>query len=62
MAALKRKEELWAERAHREREREDMRVMIHTSYLNRRREILRDEGNALEPWEVEGQPNLTDIL
>ena len=52
MAALKRKEELWAERAHREREREEMRVMVHTSYLNRRREAVRDEGNTLEPWEV----------
>jgi hypothetical protein len=60
VAALKRKEELWAERT--QREREDMRVMVQTSYLNRRREIVRDEGNALEPWEVEGQPNLADIL
>jgi hypothetical protein len=47
VAALKRKEQLWAERAQREREREDMRVIIHTSYLNRRREVVREEGNAL---------------
>jgi hypothetical protein len=39
-----------------------MRMLVHTSYVNRKKEIVLEEKNEVLPWEVEGQPNFTDIL
>ena len=38
-------------------------MMVHTSYVNRRREVVFEEDrNELQPWEVDAINNFADMI